>query len=339
MRTLLSKILFTVALAACTPNERSTEPPLPAPTASSVVAPLLVPSAKPVAPEPVLVAKGEYTTKFAFRGEQAARGENVVLIAQRIHGTVIQPGAEWSFNEAVGPRTLERGFKAAPSLFLGEVTESVGGGTCQVSSTLYAASLHAGVETLQRRPHSRPSKYIPMGLDAAVNYPKQCWDAKKPDLRICLDLVLKNPFDYPITISMGTLATQTDKKLGLVAVFLSESADPPPKLTLRWESHRWLPFPTRYRVIRSWLDDRKKRKQRGARGHRGALHIVRDGKDDWVHATYQPVPEVFLVGQAFEIPEEMNGAEDDAGKADDVEGVEHAGGQGGASGRAVAERP
>ncbi|MFT5352940.1 MAG: vancomycin resistance protein YoaR, partial [Polyangiales bacterium] len=115
------------------------------------------------------------------------RGHNVRRAAELLHQTIIAPHGTLSFNEAVGARTRANGFRRAMVIDSGELVPGMGGGVCQVASTLYAAALRAGLEVVDARPHSRPSSYIPMGLDATVSYPN-------------LDLVLSNPFDFPIQV-------------------------------------------------------------------------------------------------------------------------------------------
>lgn len=74
------------------------------------------------------------------------------------------PGEEFSFNNLVGQRTIENGFQAAPSYVNGESVDEVGGGICQVSSTLYDACLYANLEIAERHCHPHPSTYVDAGL-------------------------------------------------------------------------------------------------------------------------------------------------------------------------------
>ena len=96
-------------------------------------------------------------------------------------------GDVFSFNERVGERTKERGYKAAPVLEDGNYKPGIGGGICQVSSTLYKAALEGGMEVIERKPHSLPAVYIGLGLDATVS-----WDN--------IDLKIKNNLGYPLFI-------------------------------------------------------------------------------------------------------------------------------------------
>src|SRR6185437_9148813 len=109
---------------------------------------------------------GSYETYFSRSGEQKRRGTNIDVAASKLDGVVLMPGEIVSFNAVVGDRSIENGFEKSWQIYKGEMVEGVGGGTCQVASTLHAAAFFAGLEIVERLPHSRPSGYIPMGLDA-----------------------------------------------------------------------------------------------------------------------------------------------------------------------------
>lgn len=96
------------------------------------------------------------------------RANNVELAAARINGVVVQPGQAFSFSSTILPRTAANGYVVAPIYISGTVGTGIGGGVCQVSSTLYAAMLHAGLPATQRYPHSLPVTYLPAGYDAAI---------------------------------------------------------------------------------------------------------------------------------------------------------------------------
>lgn len=115
------------------------------------------------------------------------RAENLRLAAEAINGYVIEPGATFSFNEVVGDTTAERGYKEAPVLYSSGLGSSDGGGICQVSTALYIAAVKADLEIVERHPHSVPSDYAPIGLDATIVYGSR-------------DLRIKNNTDFPITI-------------------------------------------------------------------------------------------------------------------------------------------
>lgn len=133
----------------------------------------------------------DYETHFSRSGDQRLRGKNIDNGAAKLDGHVFMPGEVFSFNAAVGERSEENGFQKAWEIFKGEMVEGIGGGTCQVASTLHAAALFAGFDVLERLPHSRPSAYIPMGLDSTVVYPS-------------VDLKLKNPHPFPVVLHAKT---------------------------------------------------------------------------------------------------------------------------------------
>jgi vancomycin resistance protein YoaR len=109
-----------------------------------------------------------YTT--VFKNEDANRTDNIKLAALKTNGTLLYPGSIFSFNEIVGPREKECGFKEALEIVDGEFVPGIGGGICQVSSTLYNAVLLANLDIVERSNHSRPLSYVPLGQDATVAY-------------------------------------------------------------------------------------------------------------------------------------------------------------------------
>ena len=111
---------------------------------------------------------GEFTT--SFNAKVAGRSANIKLASSKVDALLLMPGQELSFNNATGKISLSTGYKNAPVIVKGELQEGVGGGVCQVSTTLYNSVLYAGLEVLQRRSHSIPSGYVSIGRDAAVSY-------------------------------------------------------------------------------------------------------------------------------------------------------------------------
>ena len=92
------------------------------------------------------------------------------LAANKINGTVLLPNEEFSYNKTVGERTIAAGYKEAHIFSGGKVVDGLGGGICQISSTLYDAVLYANLEIKERRNHNLPAQYIKNGLDATVVY-------------------------------------------------------------------------------------------------------------------------------------------------------------------------
>lgn len=108
-----------------------------------------------------------YTTKVSGT---ANRKSNVRLAAEKCNGVIMLNGDVFSYNDTVGERTAENGFKTAAAYLNGETVQEYGGGICQVSSTLYAATLYANLEIVQRQNHTYASSYIDLGLDATVSW-------------------------------------------------------------------------------------------------------------------------------------------------------------------------
>ena len=109
-----------------------------------------------------------FTTKYS-RGEKD-RSNNVELAASKINGVVLGPGDVFSYNTVVGKRTEEEGFKKAHVYAGGKIIDGLGGGICQVSTTLYNTVLFAGLEVVERRNHNMLVGYVPPGRDATVSY-------------------------------------------------------------------------------------------------------------------------------------------------------------------------
>ena len=147
------------------------------------------------------------------------RTANVTLAANLVNGTVIMPGQTFSYNKIVGPRTAARGFKAA-TVYTGEGTEEgLGGGICQVSSTIYCAQLRANLKTVSRTNHSYTVVYVPLGQDATVSYG-------------VLDYVFENDTNFPVKIettvgggklTVNILGTKEDKSLTYDVVSVTNS--------------------------------------------------------------------------------------------------------------------
>ena len=120
------------------------------------------------------------------------RTTNLELAASKLDGTMLLPGEEFSYNEEVGERTKEAGFKIAKVIDSHGYTEGIGGGICQVASNLHAAALMAGLDITERNLHRFRVKYMPPGLDATVDYGKK-------------DLKIVNNTFFPVVFHMGRM--------------------------------------------------------------------------------------------------------------------------------------
>lgn len=127
----------------------------------------------------------QYTT--FFNPANRNRSHNIKLAALAINNYVVLPGETFSFNKVVGKRTREKGYLDAPIIVKGELSEGIGGGICQVSSTLFNAADQAGLHIVKRYSHSRHVPYVPPGRDATVS-----WYGP--------DFVFQNKYAYPILI-------------------------------------------------------------------------------------------------------------------------------------------
>ena len=103
-------------------------------------------------------------------GNNENRNSNLRKACEMLNGLVLQPGQEFSYNETLGERTKEKGWLPAPAYSGVTLVDSPGGGICQVSSTLYLASVYAELTILERVNHGYPVSYIPLGMDATVNW-------------------------------------------------------------------------------------------------------------------------------------------------------------------------
>lgn len=119
-----------------------------------------------------------------------ARNANIQLACQAFDGKMIRPGEQVSFNAEVGPRTFAEGYEAAAEMTSGQFVDGVGGGVCQVSSTLFQAVAGANIRIRERTSHAIPLGYVEMGADATVS-----------DGRI--DFVFENDTGAPIYLRAG----------------------------------------------------------------------------------------------------------------------------------------
>jgi vancomycin resistance protein YoaR len=220
-----------------------------------------------------------YDTDFTHHA--GPRAINIATAARYLNGTVVAPGEVFSFNKTVGPRTVQRGFTFAPVIVADELEPGVGGGVCQVASTLHAAAVFGGFDVVQRRSHSRPSGYTPLGLDATVI------DGE-------LDLKLRNPYDTPLILH-AFLPTRTTLRVELLG------RDPPGKVEHFAEVKEKHEFMRRIVVEPGFEPNQSKRHQKGIWGY-DVLSTVRTTYPDgqrrfrFYTSTYYPVPEVYWVG-------------------------------------------
>jgi len=287
-------------MLTCTPTKEAPEPVPP---------PVVVDAAK--APEEPTEAPwkynlGSYSTKFKTETEDE-RVFNIRHAASKLDGRVIGPGEDFSFNEVVGVRSETNGFKPAPVIFLGVLQPGIGGGVCQVSSTLHAAVLKAGLNPSRRIAHSRPSSYIMAGLDATVSFPAACERTNDPDQCYKIDYNFTNTYDFPLklvtSVNLGTKEGELT-----IAVYSQR----PSNTTVDFKSSfNWTNDPIQVRHVRTnkYRTDYSKQVQKGKRGRRAVLKAILKGPDGKTLvrrfvSEYPPVAEVWEVGLAYVIPKE-----------------------------------
>ena len=134
-----------------------------------------------------MLFRDKLATYTAYQSSSANRATNLRLACEALDGLILNPGDSFSYNDTLGQRTPEKGYKEAAAYMNGETVQSYGGGICQPSSALYYCTLIADLEIVQRHCHTYPSSYVPFGMDATVS-----WGG--PDFKF------KNNTDFPIRI-------------------------------------------------------------------------------------------------------------------------------------------
>lgn len=144
-----------------------------------------------------LITISSYTT--SVQDQEFNVKTNIALAAGKLNGTVIQPGEVFSFNSVVGDGSAANGFLTGRVLYQDTIAYESGGGICQVSSTIFNAMLLAGFSITERYRHSRPVRYVPLGLDATIRYGKK-------------DLRMKNVSSQPFYI----FTVMNDRSLSVI---------------------------------------------------------------------------------------------------------------------------
>lgn len=182
-----------------------------------------------------------------FNPTEGERSHNIRLAAGALDGFWLPPGATFSFNQVVGPRTAERGYRDALVIEESNFVPGTGGGVCQVSSTLYNAALLAGLTIVERQPHGLAISYVPPGRDATVAYG-------------LIDLKLHNDTPYWYWLK----ATVETGKLTMAFY----AADEAPRAEVTSQVTDTLPPPEEVEWVPTWPPDRVEVKQAGKPGWR-----------------------------------------------------------------------
>jgi len=224
-----------------------------------------------------------------YNTQDTDRSYNLRTAARHIDGIVLMPGELFDFNAVVGERSEANGFRPAPVIAGGELSDGVGGGTCQIAGTLHAASYFAGLPFVERNTHTRPSAYLKLGLDAVVAYPK---------LNLKLTNDLPHPIAFGIVVGAGRVRVEVrgprDIAREVSFVRRLDEVTPYTELT-RTDSN----LPTGVRVL----------SQRGVPGFkltsfrivrdRNTLRAVRERRTD----SYPPTSQIWRVGSGGAAPE------------------------------------
>lgn len=222
-----------------------------------------------------------YSTTFSTKNTN--RSTNIRLATQKINGVVLMPGETFSYNQVVGKRTTANGFKVAAVYSNGEVSEGVGGGICQVSSTLYNAVLLSNLEVTERRNHTFHTGYVPAGQDATVS-----WGA--PDFKF------KNNRNYPIRI----VATVSGGKITTKIYGLKQADDYTVKISSSIVGS--IPYKTTYKTDSSLGAGNTKVIQKGSNGLKSVTYkiLYQNGKEVSREVisrdTYQPHNQIIARG-------------------------------------------
>ncbi len=227
---------------------------------------------------------GEFETHFSRGGDQARRGRNIDVASAKLEGLVLSPGQLVSFNDIVGERSEANGFQRSWEIFKGEMVEGVGGGTCQVASTFHAAVFFGGLDVLERLPHSRPSAYIPMGLDSTVVYP-------------AVDLKVRNPHPFPVVVH--TKSTGNTLRIEILG------KTKPAKVVFGRDVVATLAYKRKVVEEPGLPENRVVRKQHGIKGYRikrSRQLVYANGSTKTEESTdfYPPTTEIYLVPPGFD---------------------------------------
>ena len=200
-----------------------------------------------------------FTTRYDV--SDVGRSTNLSVACQKLNGTVILPGETFSYNQTLGPRTIAAGYRTGKMYSGGQVVDSIGGGICQISSTLYNSVLMANLEIVERKNHQFVTAYVPAGRDATVAYG-------------VIDFKFKNTRKYPIRLSASA-------KNGIATVSIyGIKEDNEYTFTFSTKTIASIPFTTQYQEDASLPAGTENVKQKGVNGLKTETYInkILDGK-------------------------------------------------------------
>lgn len=194
-----------------------------------------------------------YSTTFSTKA--ANRTTNIRLASNKIDGVVLMPGEQFSYNKVVGKRTAQAGFKSAPAYSGGKVVNDIGGGICQVSSTLYNTALRANLEITKRSNHRFATGYVPLSTDATVS-----WGGP--------EFIFKNSRKYPIKI----VSKVNGGKITVDIYGCKEEIEY--EVVIKSETLQTIPMKTEYRTNTSLPQGTTKIVQKGHGGYKSRAYRI-----------------------------------------------------------------
>ncbi len=228
----------------------------------------------------ITTAISSFSTKY--NTGQVARSHNLTLASSSLDMQIVEPGETFSFNETVGQRTAARGYQQAIIIENGEFTPGLGGGVCQVSTTLYGALIRTDLTIVERNSHSIPIAYVQSGQDAMV-----AWGSS--------DLQFKNEYDTPILI-------HTECSGGTITMMIFGSASYKKEVEIVSDVLRYIPFSTETRLDNSLTPGTTKVQSSGNRGLEVKVYkkIIENGEVvstvEISHDTYRAEKRIVLQG-------------------------------------------
>ena len=219
----------------------------------------------------------KYDTRYDASNEN--REKNLKLASNKINEIVILPDEIFSYNEIVGPRTEANGFKEAAVYENGEVLNGLGGGICQISSTLYNAVLMANLEIIERKNHQFVTSYVPVGRDATVAYG-------------LIDFKFKNTREYPIKIITKVVS-------GVVSIQIKGIAKENEYTEMfSYNIIKKMPYEIEYEEDYTLEKGKEYIRQTGAEGQIVQTYITNSANEKILLSTdtYQPMPRIIVKG-------------------------------------------
>lgn len=222
-----------------------------------------------------------YTSRYNVNNTN--RSTNVEIATSKINNIIILPGETFSYNKTVGERTISAGFKEASIYTSNGIEYGLGGGICQVSSTLYNAVLEANLQVVERKNHRYSVSYVPLGCDATVSYGY-------------IDFKFKNSRKYPIKL----IASANNGKVSISIVGLKEDTEY--DVSIVTNTIQTIPFETKYVYDSSLPPNKQVVKQKGSSGYKIETYKVVSLDNSIISKTlistdtYSPLTHIICVG-------------------------------------------